>query len=766
MTPFHAPRRGAADEGLLSPHNIWFAVRKRLFLVTLIIIACAAAMTARAMSRTRIYRAETTLKISPQPTRPLGNQVEDVAEMGAGYYWDNQEYYVTQHKILQSRGIAQETVRRLGLAEDASFILNQPEGTTFSNEDGETAIDLQEAAVEALMARLTVEPIRDTRIVSVRFDDAVPERAERVLSAISDAFMDSNIESVLASAGSASEWLDNQAGKLKEELEDSEMKLHDYKVNKKILSVSLDDQSNMLREEMQQLNRRLVDVQAHVQNLSARSRALRDLDKSDSLDLSAREFLDSHVLQSVRAEFLSANRALESLRGEGKGENHPDVIAARGVVETTKKALHAEISNVRNAVDRELSAATSEAGGLSGLFEAAKKRAMDLNILEIEYRRLGRDTDNTEKLYSVVLERSKEANLARVMRFNNISIIDPPKCEPIPIYPKVPRSGLLGVLLGILLGVAVAIGSEAMDRSVKTPDEVETFGHMSFLGLVPEISGNAMMGPGNRRGRRNAALESRELIVHERPKSGVAEAARSIRTNIMLMSPDEAPRAILVTSAGPVEGKTTVVTSLAIALAQSGDSVLLIDCDLRRPRVHKVFGLKNNFGVSACILNPSAFDPTTIKTVVPGLSVLPAGPQVPNPAELLHSAKFKVFLEHLLSQYDRVLIDSPPVVPVTDAVILSNVVDGTILVVRAFKTSKDLLRQASRSLSDVGAKMIGCILNGVDINKRHKGYYQQYYYYKAEGYGEDEAETESEDITLSMIDEDRRDRRKDKGSAA
>jgi polysaccharide biosynthesis transport protein len=230
------------------------------------------------------------------------------------------------------------------------------------------------------------------------------------------------------------------------------------------------------------------------------------------------------------------------------------------------------------------------------------------------------------------------------------------------------------------------------------------------------------------------ALPAAELFVHHRPASGTAEAARAIRTNILFTSPDRPYNTLLVTSAGPSEGKTTVACSIAITMAQAGQRVVLVDCDLRRPRVHRVFGRTNDLGLTTALLDGAAEAGMASETDVPNLSVIPTGPIPPNPAELLQSAAFSALLERLRGRYDRVVLDSPPLVPVTDAAILSTLVDGTILVVRASRTTRELARRAQRALRDVNGRTVGVVLNAVDLEGRNYGYYQ-YYQYKRDGYG-------------------------------
>jgi capsular exopolysaccharide synthesis family protein len=282
-----------------------------------------------------------------------------------------------------------------------------------------------------------------------------------------------------------------------------------------------------------------------------------------------------------------------------------------------------------------------------------------------------------------------------------------------------------------------------LDRTVRNAEDIERELGLAVLGSLPDVTreGSALNFGyyyGRRRPRKNAengpsgdnaneAAARPELLVHSHPKSVVAEAARAIRTNLMFMSPDNPYRCLLVTSAGPAEGKTTVATSIAIAIAQTGQRVCLVDCDLRKPRVHAVFSERNDRGVTTALLEPAQLSSMIVKTQVPNLSILRAGPTPPNPADLMHSEAFGRVLQELRNQFDRVVVDSPPIGLVTDGVVLSTRVDATVLVVRALATRRDAAKRAIRSLRDVGANCAGFVLNAIEPNGRYySGYYAAY----------------------------------------
>lgn len=724
--------------------SLWHALRKNWILAASVTVAAVVATAFFTLGQKKIFRSSGTIQIDPTPPRPLGNEIQSVVEMGTGAYLNNREYYETQYRILRSGRVASSVVRQLGLHRDAAFLQNSPPGET----PPPTELSVESAA-DILLSRLDVEPEKQSRLVTVAIQDANPERAQRLVIAVIDTYREQNLDNVLASTTSAVDWLEGQLKKLKKELEDDEFALHDYKKRKNILSLSLDDQSNMLRGEMGKLNELLTEVRAKRENVDSRRQELRKVNLSDPTDLPARELLESALLQALRTSYVESIRDRDSLLAAGKGTEHPTVAAANAKVETNRKALAREVKNIIGSVEREFHSVTKEAAGLKRLYDAANKRALDLNLMEIEYNRLRRAKDNTERLYSLVQDRTKESDLTRMMRVNNIHVVDEPRLPKAPVKPSVPLNLAMGLLVGMVLGFAAALGRDVLDRSIKSPDDLEKDLRAAFLGLLPALASDAPQPKTKtrRRPRSNGVqLQGKpELVVHDQPTSGVAEAARSLRTNLLFMSPDKPYKTLLVTSAAPMEGKTTVASYIAVAMAQAGQKVVLVDCDMRRPRIHKVFDRTNDLGLTSALLEIGALDEAVAETRIPNLSVLCCGPIPPNPAELLHSESFLRVLDALKRRFDRVVIDSPPVVPVTDATILSTRVDAAVLVVRAGKTTKEFGKRAVRSIRGVGGNLVGAVLNAVHADRPGYNYYYQYYYYR-HGYAPTgEPETQHDD---------------------
>jgi capsular exopolysaccharide synthesis family protein len=442
----------------------------------------------------------------------------------------------------------------------------------------------------------------------------------------------------------------------------------------------------------------------------------------------------------MRRQYIDATRQRATLIAEGKGSNHPQVRAVDQRIADTKASLLAEIKNIQGAVNRDLAVVQREEAGEAALYEGSHKQAVDLNMKEIEYHRLDRAREQNEKLYAMLIEHEKEADLARMMRVNNIHLIEA-AVEPVaPIRPRTSMNVMVAIVIGLVLGLGLVWLRDTLDSSLKTPEDVEEVLGITFLGLLPMTDDDepARGRSGKKRRRReaaaNAVLGAPELVVHNRPHSGFAEAARSIRTNLLFTNPDHPYRKLLVTSAAPSEGKTTVACSIAVALAQSGQRVCIIDCDLRRPRLHRIFGRAGDAGVTNVLVGESTVQDVARPTQIENLWCIPSGPTPPNPADLLHSDRFRKFLETAGEMFDRIVIDSPPLVAVTDSAIISTIVDGTVFVIRGFKTARTLGLQGLRTLADVDAPVVGAVLNAIDLTRHDYAYYQ-YYYYKRDGYG-------------------------------
>ena len=705
----------------------------------------------------KIYAASAVVQFEPNPPRPLGRQVEEVDTSGVGSYWNVREYYETQYRVVRSRGVAEGVVRRLGLQHDPDFM-----DVPSSRRGAFQSVTVSQAAMK-LISRIRVEPVKESRLMNLVVEDTSPRRAQLLANTLADVYVQRNLDHRLGSTRDAVRWLSNQLDELRENLSRSEDSLQTFRREHNIVSENFVDQRNILGNRISHLSEALTQSQTHRFQIAARTgevnraarEVLRLLDVSSvgmALDasptdrvrwrerveaamsqLTAPEFLTSGVLSSLRTQFEIALR--EESTAELRYLQHAlELRGPRARTNSVVSLFRAEVENIRGSSEAELRGLERSEGSLRGELSVAQRQAVELNQQEMMYARLNRERENHSKIYGLVLERTTEGNLMRDLQVNNMSVLDYALVPFRPIKPQVPLSLAVGGIVGVLLGLFGATLAVIADRTVRSRADVEEGLRSPVLGFLPLVSGRGMRNQYKYRygetQQPEGPVENLDLVVHSHPTSMIAELARGIRTNLLFMSPDTPFQMLMVTSASPREGKTFTAVSLAISLAQSGKRVLLVDADLRRPRIHKVFRMRPPVGLTSILIGEATFDEATITTDVPNLSLLPCGPIPPNPAELLHSQKASEFLAHLRTQYDRVVFDSPPVTAVTDALALGPQLDGVILVVRVRQTRRDQAAGVLRQLRALGSKVVGVVLNAIEPNDDSPSYYYsgQYQY--------------------------------------
>lgn len=671
-----------------------------------------------------VYQATATVEFDPNPVQPLADKTGD-GFTNYVRFLNSAESQATQYRIITSERVMSRAAEEAGLTGDPEFAPKQLSGAPAPMEE----------ISARLRARTTVEPVKGTRLFVVRVEDTSAPRARRLADAIVSAYLAQNADKSVAATSEAVVWLDGQVDHYKKELEASENALHDFKARNELPSMSISEVANSARIEMQAYLEETTKTRSQRQAIEARAKELASIPTDQPDLIPASELLSNASLQSLRSEYHVALREQTRLMAEGKGENHPEFRKATQTVAVAKTALLAEIKNIQGAVQSDLAIITRQEGGDNGLYEQARRRAVDINMKEVEYHRLDRSREQNEKLYAMLTDRLKQADLARMMNVSGVRMLDAASEPKAPVRPRPAVNMGIGLLFGLLVGLAFTALREILDSSIKTPDDIEERLGATFLGLLPEVSQGT---PGRSKRRRAAPSDPAkenppELVVFDRPLSGIAEAARTLRTNLMFMNPDRPFRVLLVSSAAPSEGKTTVTCSLAIALAQTGRRVCIVDCDLRRPRLHRIFDRIGDPGLTSMLIGEATLDEVAKPTKVENLWAVPAGAIPPNPADLLQSETFRATIALLRERFDTVIIDTPPLVAVTDSAVISTVVDGALFVVRAFKTSRQLARQGLRALRDVDARIVGVVLNAVNLNKLHYNYYYHYHYYK-DGY--------------------------------
>lgn len=703
----------------------WRTIVRRRWLAIPLFAAVVLVTAIVTLRQTKVYDATCTVVIDLVAPRVLDKDVQEVAESGSGGYWYSREYYETQYRVIASRAVAQRVADRLQLGSNDRFL--QIDGIV--DPEGRARARQVRDPVAIVQRNLKVEPVKDSRIVRIRYEDPDPQLAAIVANTVAEAYIAESLAVRSTTTANASDWLEQQLQDLEQKLEESGKKLFDFKKAHDIVAASWEDRQGMVSQQLTAINAGLTNARLKKAELKARNDAIAALGAGANAGQDAESLVPvatSQAIQQLKVRFLDLRSECAGLKDRYL-EDHPKVGECEKRLTLAKQGLDEQVKIALRAAQKEYEEVSKTEQNLVALLNQTKSDAFGLNQYERDYLELKRNYDNNQRLYELVLKRLKDTGVTGMLQVSNVRILDRARPGQTPVSPKPVRNLVLAVMLGLVGAVTLAFAAERLDTSITTQEQVEERLGLTFLGVIPTFDQPGVTG--------------HDLLVHHQPKSAVAECVRAVRTNLLFMSPDKPPRTILVTSSGPQEGKTTTAVSLAITMAGSGNRVLLVDADMRRPRVHRIFGAPSAAGLSSLILGEGSLSEVARKTEVPNLSVVPCGPVPPNPAELLHTDAFHRLLGEMAGRYDRVIVDSPPVGVVADAPVIATRVDGILFVLRAGSTSREVARQAVRQLRDVNAPIFGAVLNRIDLHDQKYGQYGYYYRY---GYSDgDEAAGEN-----------------------
>jgi len=720
-TPTTTPDQG--DE--LDLRAYWRVIVRRRWLILGVFAAAVVLTMLVTLRQTRIWAATATLVIETNAPRVLDkDQVQDVVDTGVGGFWSSKEYYETQYKVITSRSVVQRVVEKLQLKQNDRF-LGIEDLDTAKKEEARQKLD----PVLLLQERLKVLPVKDSRVVRIQVEDRDPQQAALLANAMAESYIADNLSVRSTTTQSASDWLEQQLADLEGQLDRSGKALFDFKKDHDIVATTWEDRQGMVTQRLVAINDALSKARIQRAQLEARNEAIRSLgdavERNDPAFESLQVIAANATIQQLKFRYLDAKIECADLASR-YFDDHPKKEACDGKVGTAKTSLMREVRSALDSAKNEFDEVVTTERKLRNLLEQTKAEAFAVNQFERDYLELKRSYDNNQRLYEMVLKRLKDASVTGMLQMSNVRILDRAQPEEKPVSPRPIRNLVAAMLLGLIGGVALAFLLEQLDTSITTREQVEDGLGVAFLGIVPSIEAEAA-----------GQKVDRDRYVHANPKSAAAECLRSVRTNLLFMSPEKPLKTILVTSSGPSEGKTTIAVSLAQIMADGGNRVLLIDADMRRPRVHHVFGLPKEAGLSSLILGEGSLESAILPTGIANLSIIPCGPLPPNPNELLHATNFANLLATLSDQFDRIIIDSPPAGVVADAVVISTQVDGTLVVLKAGQTSRDAAVRTLRSLLDVKARVLGAVLNDLDLQDQRYGQYYQYYRYGYYGDGGD-----------------------------
>jgi polysaccharide biosynthesis transport protein len=667
-----------------------------------------------------IYRASTTLQIEKLSPRILDRE-KDVTPVETSA---DRDFYQTQYELLRGRTLAERVIDELQLRQSSAATDTDPTLSTSEKIRGyfDQARGVKPQQVASNEARLSdgvltrfrkalaIEPVRNSRLVRVHFDNPDPKLAAQVVNTLTQVFTNMNLERRFEASSYAKAFLEDKIKQTKAKLEESESALNTFSREKQIISVddkrSID--SRILEEYSASFGR------AEGERIRAES-LFRQIEENPT---AAPQILDNKVIQTLKETKARVEAEYQEKLKVYKPA-FPAMQQLQGQIEEIDRKIKQEMQAVQKAVKSQFLSAKAQETELKAKLDQSKRALLDLQSRSIDYNILKREVDTNRTLYDGLLQRLKEVGVQGGIEANNISVVD--RAE-VPLYPHQPRLSAnlaVGALVGLVLGLGLGFFLEYLDDSIKFADEVERFTASPLLGVIPKIV-NPPKGM------------SLPLFAASDPRSGLAEAYRSVRTALQFSTSKGAPKRFVMTSCAKGEGKSTSSLSLAINFAQLGKPVLIIDGDMRNPSLHKQLGIDNNIGLSNLLSSNVTPIEVTRRSSVPNLFVISAGPTPPNPVELLAGPKMLDMLDLVSDRFSHIIIDAPPVLGIADAIVLGNQVGELVFVVEAARTRKANIRASLKRLFVAGVRPLGVILTKASSHDGYYGYENSYYYYSAD----------------------------------
>src|SRR5882724_10015150 len=786
-SPHRSPGYGYAGEyqleGEINLLDYWRAIRKRLWLVLGIAALMTTLATIYVARKPDVYEAASRVQVDLENNPMYAGKTAPMVYSPV----NDPAYFNTQLQILTSPGLLRRVVKTLDLEHNQTF--RRPQSTqtrstwktmmqmwglqspekkdpvqpsndlplTATVAPASSSDDLAEAKrlapyVAALQGGLHVEPVREsragyykeTRLIDIGYTHGDPDIAARVTNAVADTYVRSNLEKKNETNTSTSEFLSKRVAELQSQIRTDEEKLVGYAKSNQILS--LDASQNTVVERLAGLNKQLLEPENDRKMAEAEYNAAKAPGAAGALaEAGNKDVNDSEQkladLKQKRAQLLvdateEAPEVKEVDQQIAELQKHLNETRTRN----TSTLLTNLETRYRQSLSREQALRTS--------FNQQKGETVTQNEAAINYRILQQEIETNKGLLDNLLQRSKENDVVLAGRPNNISVVDYAIVPDSPVGPARTRSVMLAFVLALALGVGLALFLEYLDDSIHSTDDVEKFLRLPALAVIPAMGG----GPARRRllssatsiQKRNGSNgDNPELLLNVNGRSPLAESYRQLRTSVLLSTAGRAPRTLLVTSSLPGEGKTTTAVNTAISLAQTGNSVVIIDADMRRPRLRSIFDLAEREGLSSILsseMKPEEMLSIITRDETTGLHVMTSGPIPPNPAELIGSDQMRKLIAELGRTFTHIVIDSPPISSFTDGVLIASMVDGVLLVVHGGKSSRSVVRRSRQLLLDVGAKIFGVVLNNVSVSSHEYYYYYQRYYHQSYYQSEPEAE--------------------------
>jgi capsular exopolysaccharide synthesis family protein len=705
--------------------DYWNVLLKRRWTVLGLALLVLFASFVSTLLTTPIFRSAATIQIDRETLNVVN--VEGVTPQGASNDW---EFYETQYQLLRSRSLAERVASQLRLgsnpavrAQDQpspwSALLDSLFGGQKKPAPAKVAanakVEDDRAYAGVISGGLSIEPVRDSRLVNVVFESPDPQFAARAANAVAEAFISSNLERRFDASSYAKGYLEDRLAQIKQKLEDSEKELVAFAQKEQILSAT--SNQTLIEQNLGELNSAVAQAQGARIRAEARWRQAQ-ASIGAALPADMLESANIRVLEDRRSTLQSSYQ--EKLR-LFKPE-YPDMKQLQAQIAEIDRQIAIEIGNIKASVKAEYDAALTQETLLREQLEQLKFETLDLQNRSIQYNILSREVATNRELYDGLLQRYKEIGVVGGVSSNNISIVDRAQVPGSPYKPNLRRNLAIGLLAGLFLGVLLALLLEYLDDTVKTPEDIEKKLRLVHLGVIPKLGKD---------------ISPAEALTDVR--SGFAEAYRSVRTALQFSTESGVPAVLVITSTQPGEGKSTTAKSLARNFALLGKRVLLVDADLRNPSLHRVFDLDNSMGLSNCLSGAAKPGQCIHRVDQAGISVMLSGPLPPNPAELLAGPRMISLLSQAQERFDQIIIDAPPVLGLADAPILGNLAKGTLLVIEAGHTRVGAVNSTIKRLLGARARLLGAVLTKFDAKSAGYGYgyggygYSSYHYYNYGG---------------------------------
>jgi succinoglycan biosynthesis transport protein ExoP len=724
----HAPFTPESDVHLLDRLAVLYRYRR---LCVTVFILVTAAMIIQGYSSVKVYQAQARLLIEDERSTAVPGLQNDQNT----YYEDPEPYYQTQYRILKGRDLMRRVSRKLHLETVPEFNGTKPAPPTPISMLGDLKTRLmsfvtksapaaaeppkidetadESALVGSFLSRVGVEPVRGTHLVDVTFVSEEPKFAADAVNTLIDEYVTENLEIKLRSTQGMLDWLGSELATQQKRVEESERALAEYREKENALS--LDDKQNIVLSRLNQLNdtaTRARSTRVQKESLYNQVKAIASGTNPDAIPIIA----TNGTVTTAKGRLLDLQRQRVQLL-ERYQDKHPLVIKVNAELQDAQRQLDIAIAGAVQSVRNEYETAVIEEQTFARNLEGAKHEATDLNRKGIGYGVMEREAKSNREVYQSLLTREKELRVSANSRTNNVRVVDRAEVPHGPITPAGRRTWLMSAFIGLVLAIAVALGLDYMNDTIKTPEDITQRLKLPFLGLVPAVRG-----------------DKHPLLASSHVPHDFGESFRSLRTSLLSKYPDEGTKIIIVTSAQPLEGKTTTAANIAMALAYGGSRVLLIDADMRRPGLHRPLRLTNERGLSQVLTGQARVRDVIQRTVDPNLLAITAGRTPPNPSELLSSERMKTLLTNLAhGPFNWIIVDTPPVLAVTDAVILAPMVTGVTFVIGAEMTRRRLAERAIETVMQSRPRYAAVVLNKVNFAK-NKYYYSRYYGHQYKNY--------------------------------